>query len=107
MNPNNASANLTPAQVLVFVPPNKRNPNGKQVGSNTSAAIVEEDVEYQTLKEDFNVYDLSNGAVLSIKTVLGQVQKTDLYTDVGEPVYNISSQPVIKIKTNANQPRQS
>ena len=104
INPNNASANMTPPQILAFVPQDKRVPNGKQEGKNVSMTIIDEDVEYETLKEDFNVYQLSNGTVLSIKTVLGQVQKTDLHTAVGEPIYNINSQPVIKIKTDAKRP---
>ncbi len=105
LNPNNASVNMTPPQLLVFVPPDKRNLHGKQGGPNVSVTITDEDVEYDTLKEDFNVYDLSNGAVFSIKTVLGQVQKTDLHTPIGEPVYNINSQPIIRIKTNNKRPR--
>ncbi len=97
MNTNDISTNLS-TQVFAFVPENKRNPNGKQEGSGVSVTIIEEDVEYETLKEDFNTYDLSNDIVLSLKTVLGQVQKTDIHTNMGEPIYNINSQPVIKIK---------
>lgn len=103
INPNDASANLTTPQVLAFVPQNKRDPSGKQAGKNASMTIINEDVDYETLNENFNVYDLSNGTVLSIKTVLGQVQKTDLHTDMGEPIYTINSQPVIKVK-NAKRP---
>ena len=105
-NPNGVSANLA-AEILVFVPQNKRDPHGKQVEENTSMTIIEEDVDYTPLKESFNVYDLSNGVVLSVKTVLGQVQKTDLHTRVGEPVYNISTQPIIKVKRGNNSPKRT
>lgn len=100
-DPNDASTNLT-SDVFIFVPQSKRDPLGKQIEENTNPTIIQEDVEYYPLKEEFNVYDLSNGVVLSVKTVLAQVQKTDLYTKVGEPLYNINTQPIIKAKKGNN-----
>lgn len=38
-------------------------------------SFVEDDVEFEVLQENFSVYDLSNGMVLSLKPVLGQVRK--------------------------------
>ena len=60
--------------------------------------IVEDDVEFEVLQESFSVYDLSNGMVLSLKPVLGQVRKTGVYSKEGEPVYTININPIIKFK---------
>ncbi len=98
-DPNGASLNSA-VDIHVFVPQNARNPNGRRLepNMNITSSIVDEDIECNTLKEEFNVYNLSNDTILSVKTVVGQVRKTDLYNIEGEPIYNIDSQPVIKFK---------
>lgn len=96
-DPNRVSTNFS-SETFAFVPSGKRKPEGKQLDESTSATVIDEDMKYTTLKEDFNVYDLSSGGVISIKTVLGQVQKTDRYNNVGEPIYNVNAQPIIKVK---------
>ena len=61
-------------------------------------SIINEDVQCDILREEFNVYTLSNNTVMSVKTVVGQVRKTDAYNDRGEPIYNVDCQPVLKFK---------
>ena len=65
---------------------------------NFMQCIIDEDVEFEVLQENFSVYDLSNDFVLSIKTVLGQVKKTDGLTATGEPIYTVNVNPIIKFK---------
>lgn len=98
-NPNSVAINST-IDVHVFVSQDKRNPSGKQLdlSESTISSIVDDDVDCKTLREEFNVYNLSNGYILSVKTVVGQVRKTDRYNPEGEPIYDIDSQPVIKFK---------
>ena len=98
-NPNDVSINSS-ISISVYVPPNNRNPRGKQADPNTQVvpSIIDEDVQCDILREEFNVYNLSNNMVMSVKTVVGQVRRTDLYNDRGEPTYNIDWQPVIKFK---------
>lgn len=83
-----------------YVPREKRRPEAFQPYSSEdlNADIVEEDMDFEVLQENFSVYDLSNGFVLSLKPVLGQVKKTKLYTKEGEPVYTGNINPVLKIK---------
>ena len=83
-----------------FVPSSKRDLNKKRLAAQTGsiASIVDEDVQYETLHERFNEYNLSNGAVLGVKTIIGQVQKTALCNNQGEPIYNVDTQPMFKIK---------
>ena len=98
-NPNDVSINSS-ISISVYVPPNNRNPRGKQADPDKQVvpSIIDEDVQCDILREEFNVYNLSNNMVMSVKTVAGQIRKTDLYNDRGEPTYNIDWQPVIKFK---------
>jgi hypothetical protein len=86
--------------VSCFVSREKRRPDAF-VPFNQSELyqnIIEEDVEYEVLRENFSVYDLSNGFVISVKPVLGQVKRTKFYAHQGEPVYTVNINPIIKIK---------
>ena len=96
INPNDMSANFT-SEIQCFIPQSNRGMSGMQVGDLTNVTIIDEDMKYTTLKEDFNVYDMSNGTVVSVKTVLVQVKKTDQYNKEGEPIYNVITQPIVKI----------
>ena len=56
-----------------------------------------QDLEFEVLKEDFTVYDLSNGFILKVKPVLAQVNKTKSFSFDGEPIYTVNIAPIIKI----------
>ena len=98
-NPNSISVNSN-ISISVSVPQNNRNPRGKQPDPDIQVvpSIIDEDVQCDILREEFNVYNLSNNMVMSVKTVVGQVRRTDLYNDRGEPIYNVDCQPVLKFK---------
>ena len=98
-NPNSISVNSN-ISISVSVPQNNRNPRGKQPDPDIQIvpSIIDEDVQCGILREEFNVYNLSNNMVMSVKTVVGQVRKTDLYNDRREPIYNVDCQPVLKFK---------
>ncbi|MGI0057527.1 MAG: hypothetical protein ACREAK_09180 [Nitrosarchaeum sp.] len=86
--------------VSAFVPKEKRRPQA-YVPYNLSeldSSIIEDDVEFEVLRENFSVYDLSNGLVLSVKTVVGQIKKSKFLTVDGEPVYSINTNPILKAK---------
>ncbi len=88
--------------VVVYVPKDKRNPmafqpfNPAEILNN----IIDDDMEPEPLRENFSVYDLSNGMILSVKTVAGQIKKTNFYTQDGEPIYAVSTTPIVKVKKN-------
>jgi hypothetical protein len=83
-----------------FVPREKRRPEAytAYTASDINAGIIEEDVDNEVLQEDFSTYELSNGFILSIKAVLGQVRKTKFVTQQGEPIYSVDVNPIIKFK---------
>ena len=86
--------------ISAYVPMEKRNPMGFQPydPSQLKEGIIEEDIETETLRENFSVYELSNDMILSVKTVVGQINKTKFYTQEGEPVYIVNTNPIIKVK---------
>ncbi len=52
--------------------------------------------------EQWNVYELSDGSILRIKSEITGVVKTDKFVDDGDPFYIINSQPVPRIKVPTN-----
>jgi hypothetical protein len=58
--------------------------------------IIDEDVEAEELISEYNDYELSNGVVISIRTVVNQIKKTRYFTQEGEPIYSVIITPVIK-----------
>ncbi len=81
----------------VFVDGNRRKPQAESPRQQGSLFVLDDDVKTITLREEFNTYDLSNGDIMSVKSVIGQVRKLDGFSKNGEPIYNVDSQPVIKI----------
>lgn len=99
LNANNFFVNSTNL-VSTFVPKEKRSPELSKpvLNFDSSQDIIDEDVEFEVLNEDFSIYELSNGLILSLKCVLGQVKKTKHFSKEGEPIYTVSMNPIIKTK---------
>jgi hypothetical protein len=83
-----------------FVPRYKRKPDAfvSIVPTDLNTGIIDEDVEFDVLQENFSVYELSNKFVMSVKPVLAQVKKTKFYSPLGEPIYTMNINPVMKVK---------
>ncbi len=86
--------------ISAYVPMEKRNPMRFQPydPAQLRDGVIEEDIETETLRENFSVYELSNDMILSVKTVVGQINKTKFFTQEGEPVYIVNTNPIIKVK---------
>jgi len=86
--------------INAFVPKENRNPVAfvPYTGQQLKEGIVNDDVDYEVLRENFSVYELSNGMTISVKTVVGQIRKSKFFTRDGEPVYTVSTNPIIKVK---------
>lgn len=86
--------------VSAFVPKEKRRPEAFQpyTPADLQSGIIEDDVDFEVLRENFSVFDLSNSMTLSVKTVVGQIRKTKYYTKDGEPIYIINTNPIVKAK---------
>ena len=96
-DPNGMSMNAS-TDVHAFVLKEDRKINYKALDPNFKIETIEEDIEYEVLRENFNVYDLSNGMVMSVKTIISQINKTNGHNQEGEPIYNVNAQPIVKFK---------
>lgn len=86
--------------VNAYVSKEKRHPEKFEEynPSDLQSGVIDVDVEFEVLRENFSVYEMSNKMKISVKTVVGQIRKTKFYTKEGEPVYIISPNPIIKTK---------
>jgi len=68
-----------------------RLPNGREI----EAA----DVDFETVKEDWNEYKLEDGTVLKFKTVVSSIIRTADYDPMtGDPVYHVRSTNMLRVK---------
>ncbi|MFH1328765.1 MAG: hypothetical protein ABIH76_08010 [Candidatus Bathyarchaeota archaeon] len=55
------------------------------------------DLDFETIREDWNEYKLADGTTLKVKIVLTGVQRLEQqYTPTGDPVYVVASQNVVR-----------
>jgi hypothetical protein len=87
---------------VAYVPKNVRQPQNYSPFSpiELQSGILEEEIDFETLQEEYTVYELSNGMQLSIKAVVSQIGRTKFFTIHGEPVYSTSVSPITKLKRN-------
>lgn len=64
-----------------------------------SLAISGKDLDFKILKEDWNVYELTDGGILKVRYVLLKVVKTKAFNPMGEPVYAFASQNFLAPRT--------
>ena len=85
--------------VTAFVPKKLRGqpPNISYTQEDYVKNIDMEDMEFETIFEDFNQYDLDGKFILGLKTSLSQVSRTKLHNMRGEPIYLINTAPIPKI----------
>ena len=62
-----------------------------------SRSIIEDDLDFSTIKEDWNSYKLPDGTILKAKLALTKVSKTSKYDHAGDPFYVFQSAPLFKI----------
>lgn len=68
-----------------------RLPNGRELGAM--------DVDFETIKEDWNEYALEDGTVLKFKTVVSSIIRTEDYDPMtGDPVYHVRSTNILRVK---------
>jgi len=52
-------------------------------------------VDFETVREEYNTYKLSDGATVRMKTVVTSIIRTQEFNPDGEPVYIVNSQNVL------------
>jgi len=53
-------------------------------------------IDFKAVKEEWNEYDLEDGTKLKVKLILVDVLRLPDYNPLGEPLYQIMSQNVLK-----------
>lgn len=57
-----------------------------------------EEVDFENEKEEWNTYRLADGSILKVKLVLINVVRShDKYDSLGNPLYGITSQNIVKV----------
>lgn len=57
-----------------------------------------EEVDFENRKEDWNIYELSDGSILKVKLVLlNVVRSRDKYDPLGKPIYGVTSQNIVRV----------
>jgi hypothetical protein len=62
------------------------------VGDKTIGGTL---VDFETVREEYNSYRLSDGSMIRMKTVVTNIIRTDEFTPNGEPIYVVNSQNVL------------
>lgn len=71
--------------------------------NSLNVGVVEEDIPFETIRDNFSVYHMSNGITISIKPIIVQIDKTRFFRPTGEAIYFVKQNPLIKIKKKKNQ----
>jgi hypothetical protein len=68
-----------------------RLPNGREV-----KAV---DIDFETVREDWNEYTLEDGTILKFKTVVSSIIRTEDYDPMtGNPTYHVRSTNMVRVK---------
>jgi len=88
------------SNVSTFVPKRLRSDpsNRSYTQEELQTNIDVYDMEFTILDENFNTYDVDSKWILSVKTALSQVSKTKLFSNLGEPIYLVSTTLIPKVK---------
>jgi len=83
-----------------YVPEDMKGPPSEKpyTPEELKSSIVEEDMGYTTLMEEWNEYAIEDGAKIRIKHTVSRVSKTNKYNGDGEPIYLVEGDTLIKIK---------
>lgn len=56
-----------------------------------------EDLDFETVKEDWNEYETEDGTTLKVKLVVNRIMRSDdVHNELGEPFYTVSAQNVVR-----------
>ncbi len=86
-------------KIITVIPPPKLRgpPSSKQLNfQELTDSIVDDDMEFKAIKDDWNVYELEDGTKIKAKLFITSISKTDKFDTLGDPIYSVQSQPVTK-----------
>lgn len=70
-------------------------PSGREVEAT--------DIDFKSIKEDWNEYELEDGSVLKFKTIISSIIRTEDYDLItGDPIYRTRSTSIVRVKVPEN-----
>ncbi|MEM3056659.1 MAG: hypothetical protein QW639_05460 [Candidatus Bathyarchaeia archaeon] len=83
---------------VTFAPPElKGTPSERIPTDEERLELIIRDLEFETNREVWNEYELEDGSILRVKLVVSAVQKTSVFTQDGDPLYNVQSSAVMGV----------
>ena len=64
--------------------------------------VLGQEINFETEKEEWNIYRLADGTVVKVKNVLVSIVRVNEYDQAGNPVYLVNAAPVIGMDVPAN-----
>ena len=52
-------------------------------------------IDFETVREEYNIYRVGDGSTIKMKTVVTSIIRTSEFNPQGEPIYLINSQNVV------------
>lgn len=85
---------------VLLAPPESKGPpdNFRYSPQQLKEAVIQDDVKYITLAEEWHEYILDDGTKMRIKTTISGIKKTSKFDKDGEPIYLVNNNVLIQTK---------
>ncbi|MFA5332316.1 MAG: hypothetical protein WC342_08055 [Methanoregula sp.] len=71
---------------------------GIRVPDDWTQLPKEDDIGFDIIHDDWNEYKTTNGYMLQFKPIISQISRSGQNDPMGNPVYLVQSQPMVKIR---------
>ena len=75
----------------------KGSPSEDVTREDLQKSIINNDMNFTTVKEEWSEYELNNGSKVRLKTILTGISSTSLYDSYGEPIYLMQMQTLNRV----------
>lgn len=82
--------------IMAFSPVKGVPDAGDHIPAKLLSSIKRSDIPFNSIKDDWDEYELSDGTKISLKEVLSLASSTDKFDSIGDPIYVIQSQTLYK-----------
>ncbi len=81
-----------------------RGPPSSMPSPQEMQASITEVVDFESADkaEKWNIYSLSDGSELKVKLEVTKISKTSLFDDMGDPVYFVVSENIVRVRSPQN-----
>lgn len=85
---------------VIVVPENlRKEPDTKTYSpEELKKSIIKDDMRYRTLAEEWNEYQIDDGANVRVKTTVTRIARTSKFDRNGDPIYLVDTNLMIQVK---------